>query len=193
MNKQFKTIIQILKEKYDPVSIILYGSFADGSNSANSDLDALVISNGEKSAHDVSIQSWVQLDVFVKPKSSFVNFKPEEYLQIFDGIVIFDSNDYGLGIINRVNQYINAIPKKTADEKKEEIEWCKKMLLRTQRSDTEGMYRWHWLLVDSLEIYFDLIEQVYHGPKKALLWIKNTSRLHIPSLIPLLEKWMPHH
>ncbi|MFA6830179.1 MAG: nucleotidyltransferase domain-containing protein [Bacilli bacterium] len=69
MNKQFKTIIQILKEKYDPVSIILYGSFADGSNSANSDLDALVISNGEKSAHDVSIQSWVQLDVFVKPKS----------------------------------------------------------------------------------------------------------------------------
>ena len=42
------------------------------------------------------------------------------------------------------------------------------MLHRTLRGDAEGSYRWHWLLVDSLEIYFDSRHLRYFGPKKAL-------------------------
>ena len=36
-------------------------------------------------------------------------------------------------------------------------EGCKKMLLRTLRSDAEGLYRWHWVLIDSLEIFCDAV------------------------------------
>ncbi|MCB9498410.1 MAG: nucleotidyltransferase domain-containing protein [Bacillales bacterium] len=172
MQEKIETILRIIKEKYNPVSIIVYGSFADGSNNENSDLDALVISNENQSMHDVSIQNGVQLDVFVESKSSFIDFNLEDYVQLFNGIVVFDTNDFGKKIIEKVNEYINSIPKKNNIEKKDEVAWCKKMLLRIQRDDVEGLFRWHWLLVDSLEIYFDLIEQPYRGPKKALLWME---------------------
>lgn len=43
------------------------------------------------------------------------------------------------------------------------------MLLRIERNDIEGFYRWHWLLVDSLEIYCDICSLKYFGPKKALI------------------------
>ncbi len=46
------------------------------------------------------------------------------------------------------------------------------MLLRTRRGDAEGFYRWHWLLVDSLEIYYDAKKLHYFGPKKALKYME---------------------
>ena len=42
------------------------------------------------------------------------------------------------------------------------------MLVRTARGDAEGYFRWHWLLCDSLEIYFDIKQLYYFGPKKSL-------------------------
>ena len=46
------------------------------------------------------------------------------------------------------------------------------MLLRAGREDAEGMFRWHWLLTDSLEIYCDVMRERYRGPKKALRWME---------------------
>lgn len=37
--------------------------------------------------------------------------------------------------------------------------------------DAEGLFRWHWLLVDSLEICCDLCGRLYQGPKKSLRWL----------------------
>ena len=36
-------IIEYIKQKYNPLSIILYGSYANGTNNLNSDFDALVL------------------------------------------------------------------------------------------------------------------------------------------------------
>ena len=44
------------------------------------------------------------------------------------------------------------------------------------RGDAEGYYRWHWLLVDSLEIYFDVKGLHYYGPKKALRLLEQTDQ-----------------
>lgn len=72
-----------------------------------------------------------------------------------------------------VLDYIEHIPLKTAKDVSQEIKWCEKMLLRTMRGDVEGYYRWHWLLCDSLEIYFDIKGIHYYGPKKHyILWKK---------------------
>ena len=65
-------------------------------------------------------------------------------------------------------------PARTADEIRQAIDWCDKMLARTARRDPEGCYRWHWLLTDSLEIYCDLRELYYRGPKKALRQMEAT-------------------
>lgn len=72
----------------------------------------------------------------------------------------------------RVLNYIENIPFKSEEEIHQEIEWCKKILLRTKREDAEGYFRWHWLLMESLEIYFDIIHERYWGPKKSLLMLR---------------------
>ncbi|MBQ5643591.1 MAG: nucleotidyltransferase domain-containing protein, partial [Bacteroidaceae bacterium] len=38
-------VIEYIKKKYNPLSIILYGSYANGTNNLNSDFDSLVISD----------------------------------------------------------------------------------------------------------------------------------------------------
>jgi hypothetical protein len=46
------------------------------------------------------------------------------------------------------------------------------MLRRSQKGDPEGNYRFHWMLKDSLEIYFNVKGLWYSGPKKSLEWLK---------------------
>lgn len=62
-------IIEYIKQKYNPLSIILYGSYANGTNNLNSDFDALVISYDHEQFHDTSFVNDIQLDVFVYPAS----------------------------------------------------------------------------------------------------------------------------
>lgn len=171
-------IIEYIKSRYDPLSLIVYGSFADGSNNEHSDFDALaVIKEGEK-YHDVSFVGDIQLDLFVYPVSYFKNdFDCAEILQIFDGKIVFDSEDTGKKLKEMVKGYLESLPyKKTPEENREQVEWCKKMLLRAKRGDTEGLFRWHWLLTESLEIYFDLLGKMYFGPKKSIGYMKQ----HLP-------------
>lgn len=167
-------IIEYIKNRYDPISVVVYGSFADGSNNEHSDFDALaIVKEGEK-LHDVSFVGDIQLDLFIYPVSYFENdFDCAEIIQIFDGKIVFDSGDEGKKLKERVNKYLESLPyKKTAKENREQVEWCKKMLLRAKRRDTEGMFRWHWLLTESLEIYFDLLGKMYFGPKKSIKYMK---------------------
>ena len=63
-------------------------------------------------------------------------------------------------------------PQKTDAEIRGEIDWCAKMFARTKRHDVEGMFRWHWVLTDSLEIFCDAVHHPYLGPKKALRWME---------------------
>lgn len=79
-----------------------------------------------------------------------------------------DTEGLGLAVQNRVRQYFAELPAKLPEEIKTNIRWCRKMLLRSQRGDVEGMFRWHWLLTESLEIFCDAIGKPYLGPKKSL-------------------------
>ena len=80
-------IIEYIKGKYSPLSIILYGSYANGTNNLNSDFDALVISRDHKQFHDTSFVGVVRLDVFVYPVSFFDGeYDCDDFIRIFDGI-----------------------------------------------------------------------------------------------------------
>lgn len=169
-------VIDYLRQKYSPDAIIAYGSFADGSAGEHSDFDALVIAPGART-HDSSIVAGTVLDVFVYPPETFADdYDPEEFVQVFDGRIILDKSGIAARLKRRVLDYIASIPKKSADELREEAEWCKKMLARSARGDAEGMFRWHWVLIDSLEIYFDLHGLHYYGPKKALRFMRENDQ-----------------
>ena len=164
-------VIDYLRQKYSPDAIIAYGSFADGSAGEHSDFDALVIT------HDSSIVAGTVLDVFVYPPETFADgYDPEEFVQVFDGRIILDKSGIAARLKRRVLDYIASIPKKSAEELREEAEWCRKMLARSARGDAEGMFRWHWVLIDSLEIYFDLHGLHYYGPKKALRFMRENDQ-----------------
>lgn len=161
-------LIEYINEKYAPEAIIVYGSYADGSFGAHSDFDALVIAPGA-CRHDTSIVAGTPLDVFVYPPEAFDGeFEPSDFVQTFDGNIVLDKNGAAQRLQARVRAYLDQLLRKTSEELRGELDWCRKMLSRASRGDAEGFYRWHWLLSDSLEIYCDMVGERYFGPKKAL-------------------------
>lgn len=168
-------ILSYLKQTYDPLSIILYGSYADGTANEHSDFDALVISKDHEQVHDVSTVNGTQLDVFVYPQSCFQQeFDCMDFVQIADGQVMFDTDGIADRLRSDVRSFLDLLPMRSPEEARESVAWCRKMLARTERADAEGFFRWHWVLCDSLEIFCDLMQHRYFGPKKTLLWMKNT-------------------
>lgn len=193
-------IIDYLKETYQPDAIITYGSFSDGSENENSDFDALVIANHDK-GHDSSVIEGVVLDVFIYPADTFLSeYDPEEFVQVWDGKIVLDKNGIAGNLQKRVLFYIEHTPRKAEHEIQQEIGWCEKMVRRTMRDDTEGYYRWHWVLFESLEIYCDVKGLHYYGPKKALRRMEQTDeeafRIYSKALTVLerrsLSEWISH-
>lgn len=169
-------IISYLKETYSPDAIIIYGSFADGSANEHSDFDALVMADRDK-LHDSSVIDGTILDVFVYPSNTFRSvYNPEEFVQVADGKIVLDKNGAAHRLQKQVLSTIEHTQKKTADEIRQEISWCEKMVLRTMRHDAEGYYRWHWVLTDSLEIYCDIQGFRYLGPKKTLRLMEHADK-----------------
>ena len=168
-------IIEYIKKKYNPLSIILYGSYANGTNNLNSDFDSLVISYDHEQFHDTSFVNGVQLDVFVYPASYFDgDFDCNDFIQIFDGRIIADSDERAKTLQTKVLSYLQNRPQKSKAEIDASVDWCIKMLARVKRHDAEGMFRWHWVLIDSLEIFCDIMQHPYLGPKKSLKWMEET-------------------
>ena len=166
-------IIEYIERKYNPLSIILYGSYANGTNNLNSDFDSLVISYDHEQFHDTSFVNGIQLDVFVYPASYFDgNYDCNDFVQIFDGKIVVDSDERGKALQTKVQSYLQNRPQKSKAEIDASVDWCVKMLARVKRYDAEGMFRWHWVLNDSLEIFCDVMHHPYWGPKKSLKWME---------------------
>ena len=164
-------ILNYLYATYAPRALILYGSYADGTNDGDSDFDALILADVQR--HDVSTVDGVQLDVWVYPVDYFhADDTLTEAVTIAEGYILHDPEGLGAALQERVRAHLAARPGKSAEENAETLAWCRKMLKRTARNDAEGLYRWHWLLTDSLEIACDLLHHPYRGPKKSLRWLE---------------------
>lgn len=162
-------ILAYLTAAYKPHAILVYGSFADGTNNAHSDFDALIITDQPSLSHDGSIMDGTPLDVFIYPTSAFegqVNY--EDFLQLHDASILVDDRGVGFALKQGVLAYLRQLPPKSREELVHLVEWCEKMLLRATRNDAEGYFRWHWLLTESLELYCHLCGRHFFGPKKAL-------------------------
>lgn len=166
-------IIDYIKQKYNPLSIILYGSYASGNYDLNSDFDSLVISCDHEPFHDTSLVNGTLLDVFVYPESYFdEEYDCNSFIQISEGKIILDTDFKGEKLMNHVLAYLENRPKKTDMEIQDSVKWCLKMVERVKRNDVEGIFRWHLVLTESLEIFCDVSRHHYHGPKKTLEWMR---------------------
>ena len=162
-------VLSYLAAEYDPLAIIVYGSFADGTQNLFSDFDALLITESGPRRHDDRFVDCTQLDVFVYPLSDFQgDYDLEEFTQVYGGQILLDRNGVAAALLERVQKYVDGKARKTREELRLNVSWCEKMLRRAERTDAEGSYRRHLLLVESLEIYTELRAWPYLGPKKAL-------------------------
>lgn len=182
-----KEIIDYLIEKYNPEGLILYGSYQDGTYGEYSDFDGLLICDKKNENHDDSRVNGVQLDVFIYTAQEVQSLPAEDFVQVYGGCIILDQKGTAQKLLTRIREYIDHFPLKKEDEIKQDISWCKKMLLRAKRNDAEGFYRRHWLLTDSLMIYSDVKGEYYFGPKKTLAKMKQQDEAVFTKYVAALE------
>jgi predicted nucleotidyltransferase len=58
-------IIEYLKKEYNPLAIVVYGSYASGTNDEYSDFDCMIIVEEKSRKHDDSVINGIQLDCFI--------------------------------------------------------------------------------------------------------------------------------
>jgi len=152
----------------------MYGSYADGTHSENSDFDCMVIVDKKTVSQDNSFVSGIQLDLFIYSLDEIINIDNiDDFVQIYDAQIIKDTDNVASNLVMGINDHIYKNSEKPAVEKNNLKSWMVKMLRRAEHSDTEGLFRYHWLLVDSLEIYFIQRNMYYFGPKKSIAYLKN--------------------
>lgn len=169
-------ILEYIDSKYKPLCIIVYGSYADGTANAHSDFDCLVVTKENiANPHDTSDVDGIRLDLFAYSGEEITNLSDfSDFVQIFDGRIAKDTEE-GLAkwLVEAVRGHVKTKAAKTPPEKADLQAWMMKMLKRAKNGDIEGLFRHHWLLTDSLEIYCNLRDLFYFGPKKTLEYLGN--------------------
>ena len=125
----------------------------------------------------------VQLDAWIYSTNEMND--SAKFLHIKNGTLLLDQRGAGELLLKKIDEIYNKGPEQSdvleiAFLKK----WLIKMQKRSLKGDIEGDFRYHWLLNDSLEIYFKIINQWYLGPKKSLQWLK----IHDPKGYKLFSK-----
>lgn len=160
-----------LKEQYNCHSIILYGSFDNGTYTDESDIDIICFCDNVIKKNDTSIINGRQLDAWMYDTNMMT--KQEELLHINGGKILLDEKDLCTRLLVNIEELFNEGARKlTLEEINFQKSWLTKMLNRAKMGDIEGNFRYHWMLVDSLEIYFGIKGLWYLGPKKSLCWLK---------------------
>jgi len=160
-----------LMETYNCDTIILYGSYSKGDFTSESDVDIICFRDVEEELNDTSFFEGKQLDVWIK--NSKEELIAQEFLHIRDGKIIHDTESYGEVLLKSVRELFElGPPKSTLESKQFLVDWMNKMYIRSTKKDVEGTYRYFWLAKDVLEIYFEIKDLWYEGPKKSLKWLE---------------------
>ncbi|MBS4537130.1 nucleotidyltransferase domain-containing protein [Clostridium sp. D2Q-11] len=169
-NEYIEEVKKYLINKYKVHTIVLYGSYAKGNFTDESDIDILCFYEGYEKLHDSSIIMDKQLDAWIYPITQ--SRKARDYIHIHGGQLILDNRYIGERLLNDIEEEYNKGPKIKTDEEKEHLRnWLNKMNERTKKRDIEGNFRYHWMLKDSIEIYFNIKDMWYLGPKESLKWL----------------------
>ncbi|TDK61803.1 nucleotidyltransferase domain-containing protein [Bacillus salipaludis] len=168
----FEKVKRYLAQKYNCHTIILYGSYSRGDFTKESDLDIVCFSDIDEDMNNVDFFEGKQLDVWIYNTEKMNN--PEHFLHVNRGKILLNEKGFAKKFLLGIENIFNNGPKKLSNEEKEFLKsWLRKMYLRSNKNDIEGNYRFHWMLKDSLEIYFSLKGLWYLGPKKAFSWLQD--------------------
>ncbi|MEN0036571.1 MAG: nucleotidyltransferase domain-containing protein [Cellvibrio sp.] len=168
-------IIDYLVAQYGAHTILLYGSRADGSATADSDYDVAAFAAVEHEIRNNEFIDDAYWDVFVYPEALLAS-PTKEYLKLRSSQILVQKSNHADDFLADLDKLFDAGPAVlTEQEIAVREQWAAKMLARIQRDDIEGNYRRVWLLTTILEDYFDLRQLWYQGPKKSFVWMKENA------------------
>ncbi len=167
------SIVDELKNQYDCHTVILYGSRARGDFTSTSDYDIAGISLSEKNQRMARFDPnhKVYHDIFIYSEDDFSTIR-EEHLNMADGTVIIEKNNFGQHLLSQLQQLLSEPPCISENEIQMRKVWYKKMASRAAVNDLEGKYRHIWVIFTILEDYFVFKGMRYQGPKKAFQYLK---------------------
>jgi predicted nucleotidyltransferase len=151
---------------------ILYGSWARGTATAESDIDVLLVRDAGTAMRDARVLNGVYLDAFVYPEAEFDELKPS-LLRVLGGRVIREREGFGQALLAKLQQLNDSGPAPMADdERRAVVLWSRKMLDRIAgQNGVEASYRRMQLLTQALEDYFALRRMWFRGPREAFAWL----------------------
>lgn len=166
-----KEITDYFIRSYNCHSIILYGSYVDGNFTDESDIDVICFTDQLiGNSNDTSFLGGKQLDAWIYETKKMKHIN--EFLRVKSGEILFDKRGICTQFLTNINELFQQGPKQLALEEKQHFQnWAHKMYRRAEQGDIEGHFRYHWLLVNILEIYFKIKGIWYLGPKQSLKWL----------------------
>jgi predicted nucleotidyltransferase len=184
-------VCERLKAEYKAHTILLYGSMADGSDSADSDLDIAAFGPGDHIVRIAEVVEDTFIDAFIYPEA-VLDAPEEEHLRIRGSRILVQKSGSAEALLKRLDEIYAAGPKALpVDELEARRTWARKMMARIKRGDVEGNYRRAWLLTALLEDYFHLRGWWFEGPKKALAWLNAHDSAALRAIESALEPGAP--
>ena len=183
---------QILEEKYGCHTIILYGSYAQGSADSTSDVDMLGVTDSiTRTKRHAEKWRGIYLDLFIFPESKLEKADPSS-MYLLTGRVLKEKDGQGTKFLNQLRELEKSGFEELAeDEIMARKVWARKMFERAKRGDPEGNYRRMWLTITQLEDYFHIRKLWYRGSKQSLKWLQDndteTYDLFVKCLSPISD------
>lgn len=176
MKNIYKKIVEYLDKEYNPLAILIYGSYSDNTFTEFSDFDCMVITEQKSIEHDDSIIDGIQLDCYIYTKEEIEVLDTETFITVFDATIVLDSG-IGIELKNRVRKYVSFNTIVDDEEKQFIVSWIKKSINRLKIEDDEGYFRSIELLKESLNDYFVLRDLFYFGSKKSISYLKSNDSI----------------
>jgi predicted nucleotidyltransferase len=184
-------LVDDLAARHGCHTIVLYGSRALGTATAESDYDLLGVRAEGEATRDAQIVDGFFLDAFVYPEKD-LDDKGPTLLQLRGGVVLREERGIGTRLLSTVSSALAAPPAPLSEaEARMRRVWCQKMVVRIRRGgpeDVEAHHRRAQLLSEAIEILFELRGRRYLGPKESLRWLREndpqTHRIFAEALAP---------
>ena len=110
----YQALTQELIKKHNCHTIILYGSRADNTDNAESDIDILCFRESCEKYQDACFWQDLYLDTWIYPDSDIEHL--EEFLRVLDGKILFEENNFGSKLLDEVKHLSQIGPQKMSFE-----------------------------------------------------------------------------
>jgi hypothetical protein len=176
MDEITKIAISEMVKKYNPHTIIIYGSRARGDATVESDVDIACFLDDSAAFEDTRNHNGIFIDAWDYP-TELMN-DATQFIKFNQAYCAVDERGLGKKLLSKVSEeYKKGLTPLNEQDKTNIIELRLKILKQACKGNLEGNYRKFWLQSDLLQTYFLLRRLWYFGPKQSFLWLETNDKV----------------